>query len=269
MKSAKSHALLRFSLAVLAVLLLSVSFAFAKKPVKEPTYSWSVYIPVDATKNLQGVEGEPGSGGIVDLEGVGNAYLYNDPETTRNFVKEGYFNFEIFLDLETGIRPQIGFNELDLDCSEEGKCDYMFSVITNQIPTEPYVRIWFGFPGFSGYQYDEQLEGTTECLARGYFDIDANYMGEPKYYPHPDVISGDFVGSIDDITVTRTSENIWHIQVDVDNGNVSFEHQESEWHLDCNKKGNVCSPVLDSYTITEKGTASSMKFDLYFVRVAE
>ena len=264
----KEYSTSKLLVAFVIVSLLLLPYAFAGKPDKPPKPQeepvWSVYVPeyslVDGVSVHNGLQGIPGT----DFNGSNPA--------TRNFVtfinhSYSYFNFEIFVD---GSSPTLQVYFVDPEtfiCSPDygvDSCDEMFAEIENIQPNGEYSqRIFFGFPSYSSYNYENQEYNLPQPIQDGYFYIDRSVYDPVESFVN--TINGQFSGTT---TITRESENVWHIVV-CDPGIVNLQQRTGEVYTEpvCNNAGKNCRDVTRSYSaISAEGTVVLKPFDLYFVR---
>jgi hypothetical protein len=274
------------------VLLLSLPYAFADKPTdkpghdKEPTYTWSVYIPVDTSSGLQGVFTPVEAPSEVPVSVPVYAFEATNP-STRNFVNDSsFFNFEVMYNDDDTLPME--FKGIENACPEDdestvGACVEMFTQIGKPQPNgDPFgeyavgksERIWIAFVSYSGFNHSDQPfddPGTDENeeeiwpLARGVFYIDSELVGNGAYQNE---IGGKFGFENDcDLTLTRKSENVWHIEGTFIG--ISATQYQVTYEQECNTNGKRCWDVR-IFTTPAKGTANYLKsIDLYFVRTPQ
>jgi len=280
----KKYSTSKLLVVFVVVSLLSLSYAFAGKPV---TYSWSVYIPADPANGLQG------DVAVYNEDLNMHVYAYEDPETTRNFVnfinhKYSYFNFEILpagideLTVKLNIADE---TEWDDFCEgETDSCDGMLNQFKMEQPNGESIsdyhftsqRIFFGFGSGSGYNYERQEiydfeidEGEIVRLG-GYFYIDSSFWGTPEDpQPFDYTIKGDFVGEY--LWVVRVNPNTWRIFGYVPK--IVAAHREEEFdHTECwgSKKNPTCRDIYRVETKSEGEITFEQDeyiiIDLYFLR---
>ena len=167
----------------LIVLLMSLPYAFAKKPVPEAEPSWSVYVPI-------GNNGIQSSGKITCVEdecppallsdGYDEYFIYKSPQYVNNTVSleksspssesYTYFKFQVLLDNSNLVRPGIE-EERTLGCDLTDPVD-IGCVMTQpqpyyQIINEEYTgftNIILGFYSYLGYDIETQPTDVPEDL---------------------------------------------------------------------------------------------------------